>query len=422
MAYLSELLKREVRDHKGNLVGVLRDVLVVPGNGDGVAYPRIVALEIESHTQPEPSLIPWAGTEDLAGNKIILQKPSELPYAPSGKEIWLNRDVMDQQVIDTDNYRMVRVNDLELGKIGTDYCLINVDIGGRGLLRRLGIEDQAEWVAGLVHRNLPSRAVSWNDLDFLPAGRLRVQVPREQIRNLHPADIAEILQDVGPRVGAELIQKLDDEKAADTLEELDPQFQAEVMEEIPDERAADIVGEMQPDEAADLLNALDDERRADIVEKMEPEEMLEVQELLPHRNDTAGGLMTTSFIVVPPGITCGQAMEQLRADAAAKESEMIYYVYVADAEGKLIGVFSLRDLVLAEPHTLIDEIMHKRPRKVALDAERDDILEQIAKYNLLAVPVVDKDNVLVGIVTSDDAVEMVLPEDLKMKLPKMFSH
>lgn len=422
MAYLSELIGREVRDHRGALVGTLRDVLIVQGvgNGEGAAYPRIVAMRVKPRDKSEPGLVPWEGTEDLAGNKIILQKPAEAPYVLGGNEIWLARDLLDKQVIDTNNHRVVRVNDLELGKIGTDYRLINVDIGGRGLLRRLGIEDFAERVAERFNRNLPARSVAWSVLDLLPVGGLRVQVPREHIKDLHPADIAEILQDVGPRVGAELIQRLDDEKAADTLEELDPEFQAQVLETLSDERAADIVEEMQPDEAADALNALDDEKRADIVDQMEPEEMLQVQELLQHETDTAGGIMTNKFVTVPPGITCVAALQNLRADAAAKESETIYYVYVADTEGKLIGVFSLSDLVLADPSTSVDSIMHKNPITVSLETPRDEVLELIAKYNLLAVPVVDKENVLQGIVTSDDAVEMILPDDLKVKLPRMF--
>ncbi len=420
MAYLSELVGREVRDHKGTLVGNLRDVLIVPSNGEGVSYPRVVALEVETFGKKGRTLIPWEGTEDLAGNKIILQKPAGSPFVPGGNEIALARDVLDRQVIDTNNYRTVRVNDLELGKVGTDYRLINVDIGGRGLLRRLGIEDQAEAIARRLGRDLPGRAVSWNDLTFLPLVGLRVQVPRERLKDLHPADIAEILQDVGPRVGAELIRSLDDEKAADTLEELEPDFQKAVIDNVPDERAADIVEEMQPDEAADLLNALDDEKRADIVEQMEPEEMLEVQELLAHPENTAGALMTTKFITLPPGITCAEATRRLRANPDAKESEQTYYIYVTDSDGKLMGDFSLSDLLFADPDSLVDSIMHKRPVRVSLTTHREQVLELIAKYNLLAVPVLDSDGAMRGIVTADDALDAVLPEDLKVKLPRMF--
>ncbi|HEY6041731.1 MAG TPA: CBS domain-containing protein [Anaerolineae bacterium] len=420
MAFLSELINRDVRTNKGALVGKLRDVLILPANGGGEKYPRVVALAVAQRQTREPALIPWEGTEDLAGNRIILQKPAQTAYQTRGGEIWLARDVLDKQVIDTNDHRMVRVNDLEFGKIGTDYRLINVDIGGRGLLRRLGLEDTAERIAEVLHQDMPGRALAWNAMDFLPSGGLRVQVPREKIKELHPADIAEILEDVGPRVGAELIRHLADEQVADTLEELEPDFQAEVIETFTPERQADIVEEMEPDEAADLLNALEPEQRQNILQLMEPEEKEQVQELLGHEKDTAGGLMTTKYISIPPGLTCAQAIEKLRADAEAKEAETIYYVYVADEQEKLLGVCSLSDLVLADPNTPVEAVLHRHPIVVTLETPRDEVLEQISKYNLLAVPVVNDDNVIQGIVTADDAIDMILPNDLKIKLPRVF--
>jgi len=423
MAFLSELLHRDVRDHKNSFIGKLRDVLIVPGNGNGEKsepYPRVVALAVHQRGHAEPLLIPWEGTEDLAGNKIILQKPTQTAFQAHGNAIWLARDVMDKQVIDTNDHRLVRVNDLELGKVGTDYRLINIDIGGRGLLRRLGLEDFAESIADRLARAIPNRMVAWNDLDFLPSGSLRVQVAREHLSELHPADIAEILEDVGPSVGAELIRHFADEKLADTLEELEPDFQAQVLEKFTHERAADIVEEMEPDEAADLLNKLDPERAAEIVQRMEPEEMAEVQALLPHHADTAGGMMTPSFLSVSPGITCGDAMTQLRAQPDARDAQVTYYVYVTDANHRLAGVFSLSDLVFADPATPLEDIMHRRPKRVQVNSSRDQVLEKIAKYNLLAVPVVDWRGALKGVVTADDALEEILPADLKIRLPRIF--
>jgi magnesium transporter len=130
--------------------------------------------------------------------------------------------------------------------------------------------------------------------------------------------------------------------------------------------------------------------------------------------------MTTKFIALAPGITCGEATRQLRASPEARESEQTYYIYVTDSDGKLIGVFSLSDLLFAEPESLVDSIMHKRPVRVTLKTHREQVLELIAKYNLLAVPVLDKEGVMRGIVTADDALDAVLPEELKVKLPRMF--
>lgn len=419
MAYLSELLGREVRDARGGLLGKLTDVLILP-EGNGNRYPRVVALAVKRN-QGEPAVLPWEGTEDLAGTKIILQRPPTGPYQPKGTEVWLDRDVMDKQVIDTHGFRVVRVNDLELAKIAADYRLVNVDIGTRGLLRRLGWEDVFEHLAAGFKRDLPGRSIPWSELGFIPQGELKMSVGRDRLRELHPADIAEILEDMTPREAGQLIATLPDEKAADVMEELEPEFQAEVLEEIPPEQAADIVEEMEPDEAADVLQEMPEDRRAEVFNLMETEESAEVAELLEHPEDTAGGLMTTKYVTVPPGLTAAQALQHLRdAHSEAREAETIYYVYVVDAEEHLVGVFSLSDLVLAAPNTPVEEIMHRHAIRVPVGASQGDVLEAIAKYSLLAVPVVDSENRLQGIVTADDALDMILPDELKIKLPRLF--
>ena len=418
MAYLSELIGRQVRDSKGTNVGALNDVLIAP-TGAGERYPRIVALAVKRNGG-SPTLLTWGGDEDLAGNKIILQRPATAPYQARGHEVFLARDVMDKQVIDTNGFRVVRVNDLELAKVGNDYCLVNVDIGGRGLLRRLGWEDALARVTEIFHRKLPARSIAWTDLEFISRGDLQVRVARDRLRDLHPADIAEIIEDMSPREAGQLIRGLPDEQAADVLEELEPRFQAELLDEIPAEQAADIVEEMEPDEAADVLQEFDEERRAEVFNLMEPEERAEVAELLTYPEDTAGGLMTTKYVSAPPGITAAEALHELRRSAEAREAETIYYVYILDADEHLLGVVSLSDLVLASPDAPLDTIAHPKPIRVLVDASREDVLEAIARYNLLAVPVVDAENRLQGIVTADDALAMILPEDLKIQLPRLF--
>ena len=409
MAYLSELLRREVRDAKGVLVGTLADVLVAP-EGSNDLYPRVVALAVRRNGTP-PQLVPWEGTEDLAGNKIILPRPPAARYQIKGNEVFLARDVMDKPVIDTQGIRAVRVNDLELAKIGNDYRLVNVDTSGRGLLRRLGWEDNLERLAETFKRELPSRSIAWTDLEFTSWGGLQVRVARTHLKELHPADIAELIEQMSPSTAGQLIRGLSDEKAADVLEELEPQLQAEVLDELPAEHAADIVEEMEPDAAADMLQEFDEDRRAEVFNLMEPEESAEVAELLRHPEDTAGGLMTTKYVSVPPALTTAEALQQLRRSAAAMEAETIYYVYVLDAEDHLLGVVSLGDLVLTASDVPLDAIMHHKPIRVLLDASREQVRDAIDRYNLLAVPVVDTENRLKGIVTADHAVEIIQQEN-----------
>ncbi len=418
MAYLSELIGRIVRDTKGTPIGVLNDLLIEP-DIENEPYPRVVALAVKRNAG-EPTLLPWAGAEDLAGNKIILQRPPTAAYTLKGNEVYLNRDVLDKQVIDTHGFRVVRVNDLELARIGNDYRLVNVDVGGRGLLRRLGWEDISERLVGLLHRNLPARSIAWTDLGFIPRGDLQVRVARTKLKELHSADIAEILEDMRPREAGALIRDLSDEKVADVMEELEPEFQAEVLETFSDERAADIVEEMEPDAAADVLQEMEEDRREQVLNLMEPEEKEEVKELLAHPEDTAGGLMTTKYVTVPPSITVAEALKHLRETAVAREAETIYYVYVVDAEEHLLGVFSLSDLVLAQPDIHVDDIMHRRPIRMQLDTTPSDVLEAMTRYNLLALPVVDNDNRLQGIVTAEDALDLILPGEWKIKMPRLF--
>lgn len=409
MAYLSELVGREVRDHRGNRLGKLADLLILPDERHD--YPRAVALALAPNGQAKRQLIPWTGNEDLAGNRIVLQQATIHPYQPSGNEIYLARDVLDKQVIDIENHRVGRVNDLELGRVGNEYRLINVEVGGRGLLRRLGLEPVAERIALRLHRPLPERAVAWGDLTFLPIGGVQVKVPRARLKELHPADIADILEDVGPRVGAQMLQPMADETIADALEELQPDFQAEVLQTFPDERAADIVEEMEPDEAADLLQELDAEHRTRVFNLMKPKESAEVAELLEYPKGTAGGLMTTKYANVLPGITTGEAIQQLKRSASAREAEMMYYVYVLDAAEHLVGVVSLSDLVLAAANVSLEAVMHRNPVRVLVDASDAEVLEAMTRYNLLALPVVDAEERLQGIVTADHANEMIEQEN-----------
>ncbi len=173
------------------------------------------------------------------------------------------------------------------------------------------------------------------------------------------------------------------------MEELEPEFQADVLESLPTEQAADIIEEMEPDEAADALQEMQEDKRAQVFNLMEPEESAEVAELIKHPEDTAGGLMTTKYLTVPPDISIGEALQHIRIEAQAKEAETIYYVYAVDAEEHLKGVFSLSDLVLADPNSTVDSIMHHKPIHAHLADPREQVLEAIARYNLLAVPVAD---------------------------------
>ena len=247
---------------------------------------------------------------------------------------------------------------------------------------------------------------------------MRLKVPSDKIADLHPADLAEIISDLSRAESSKLLDSLDMETLADTLEEVEPDFQASLVEAMSDERVADVLEEMAPDEAADLLAELPEDRSEDLLNLMEQDEAADVRKLLTYPEDSAGGIMTTEFVAVRPDLTAEQAISYLRKTAG--EVETIYYVYVTDRDDRLVGVFSLQDLVLAQPKTPVDQFMHARLSPLSPLDSQEEAAQAIAKYNLLAIPVVDEDGKIHGIVTADDALDKIIPTAWKKRLPRLY--
>jgi Mg2+ transporter MgtE len=247
---------------------------------------------------------------------------------------------------------------------------------------------------------------------------MRLKVPSETISDLHPADLAEIISDLSRFEGSKLLESLDVETLADTLEEVEPDFQASLVEAMPDERVADVLEEMAPDEAADLLAELPEDRSQELLKLMEREEADDVRKLLTYPDDSAGGIMTTEYVAISPDLTAEHAIRVLRE--TADEAEIVVYVYVTDKDDRLVGVFSLQDLVLAKPETPVTEFMHHRVVSVNLRDSQEQVAQAVAKYNLLAVPVIDDQGRLHGIVTADDALDKIIPTAWKKRLPRLY--
>jgi Mg2+ transporter MgtE len=256
---------------------------------------------------------------------------------------------------------------------------------------------------------LPYNLISWNYMQPLrpELKSIALTVPRQMLSELHPADIADLINQVSREEGAQLFKDLDIETAADALSELMPERQAEIINSIDTEKAADILEEMQPDEAADVLSDLPTQRAKEILEAIDREEAEDIQELLSHEEDTAGGLMTNVFIAYPPSITVAEAMERFRRDA--EEIESVYYIYIIDENERLIGVTSLRDILLADPQSPLSDVMETKMKSVTPETDDMIVAEIISKYNLVALPVVDTENILLGIVSVDDVLDIILP-------------
>jgi CBS domain-containing protein/sporulation protein YlmC with PRC-barrel domain len=405
MLYLSQAIGRPVLDANGEPLGKVDDLIVAVGD----RYPPVTGLVVV--TDRRRIFLPWsqvarfdAGGARLSGATIDITRFAQRP-----DEIGLRADLLDKQIVDIDGRKVVRVNDLGLDDVEGKLHLVAVDVGASGLLRRLGIEGAYRILARNLRLPTPERYIDWEDVDPVETSiaSIRLRVPHAGLTELHPADLATIIDQLAPRDRAGVLAALDDEAVADAIEEMEPETQVEVLEGLHPERAADILEEMSPDDAADLVADLSDSTRQELLGLMEADEAKELGGLLAFPEDTAGGMMTTEFVAVAADLTAGQTIERLRE--LEPDAETIYYVYVVDGDGRLVGVLSLRDLIVAPPSTPIGEVMIDEPVAVDVLADRDDVAGIVARYNLLAVPVVDADRRLVGIVTVDDAIDTILP-------------
>jgi magnesium transporter len=417
MLYLSQVIGRPVRDTGNEPLGKVADLIVAVGE----RYPPVTGLVVA--TDRRDIFLHWSAVAslDTTGARLSTSTLDIAKFQQRPNEIRLKADLMDKQIVDINGRRVVRVNDLSLDIVEGSLRLVAVDVGAAGLLRRLGVEGPYRVLARNFRLPLQERYIDWEDVDPVESSiaSVKLRVPHARLAELHPADLASIIDQLVPKDRAGILASLPDEAVADAMEEMEPDTQVEVLEDLEPERAADILEEMGPDDAADLVADLSATARGEILARMEKEEADDVQDLLAYPEDSAGGIMTTEFIAVRATLTAAQTIDRLRE--LEPDAETIYYVYVTDEDGRLVGVLSLRDLIVARPDTPISEVMYDEPVVVGLLADQDEVAQIVARYNLLAVPVVDDQGRLEGIVTVDDAIDTVLPTAWKRRLPRLRS-
>ncbi len=417
MPFISQIINRNVVDSEGEKLGKVDEVLAV--QNANLPHPLLVALVVNDENKV--TAYPFSEIAVLFAQVIPLShRKAHLPiYQPSGNEIQLIEDVLDKQIIDTNGIRVVRVNDLELARVSNEYYVSNVDISPAGIVRRMGFGKGTEKLVRLFAGDPKKYFLSWENVELLTHDQyMRLKVPAEKLHELHPADIAEIISDMNQTESGKLLETLDIEHLADALEEVEPDFQATLVEDMPDEKVADVLEEMSPDEAADLLAELPPDRSEDLLDLMQDEEAKDVRLLLSYPEDSAGGIMTTDVATIRPGLTASKAIEALRN--SGNEAESLYYIYVTDEQEHLIGVISLSDLVLAKPNTPVEQFMHRKVVSANVKEKQGTLAQLVAKYNLLTIPIVDDENHLMGMVTSDDALDKIIPTAWKKRLPRFY--
>ncbi len=430
--YLSELINKPISDPNGRPIGLLGDLVVRLGTDFPPATGFTMRLGGAGRAvAPRATFLPWSHVAEVSrdGLRLASARMDMLPFSRRQGELLLDTDLLDQQVIDIDGRKLVRVNDVQLvstGRGGADLRLAGIDVGVLGLLRRLGLAGFAQRLERRFGWSVSDRVIPWEgvepvDLADLPpelagdgrtAPKHGLQLTHEKLAALHPADVADLVEQLSAPDRATIIRALEAEVAAETLGEMEPEMQADVLEEMSTEDAADIIAELPPDEAADVLAELPAEMVDGLLRELEPDEAQDILELLAYDEDVAGGMMNNNYIALGVNQTAEETMQQLRV--LAPPAEEVYYLYVVDTDEHLLGVLSLRDLIVAEPQSRLADSLKQDKEDIVRVPDtmpRDEVIRIIDKYNLLAVPVVNNEDKLLGVITVDDALAAALPDE-----------
>ncbi len=409
--YFSEILGKDVVDEYGKKIGALWDMAIVPG----LESPSVAKLIIKTRKQlfqfPVENL-------NLFNRYVITVNASAAglsPYDLQHDDILIKRHVLDKQILDVNGAKIVRVNDLKLGEVDESICIMGIDVGLNGILRRIDGGKAIQTALSFINRPVKEHMISWNYLQTIDPDlrNLTLNVARRQLGEFHPSDLADILTEIPPEQGTEILASVDEELAGEALHEVSSEVREKLLKEMDKETISDILEEMPPDEAADILGDMPEETSQELLSLMEKEDAQEVKDLLCFEEDTAGGLMTTELLDFPPDTTVDEAMANMRL--LVPDVEFIYYIYIVDKEDHLLGVVSMRRVLTSPIDITLGELMTQNVKYVLLDADRKEIAELISKYDFIAVPVLDEEKKIRGVITVDDIIDLFVPNPTRRK-------
>ena len=412
MNYLSEMLKLPVVDVAGEKLGVVNDL----GIATGEVFPHVTSLAFQGPGKT-PFMISWRKYVDHIDETGVYLKAVSTDVRFSylqPDEVLLARDILNKQIVDTQGMKVVRVNDIKLSATGENQLrLLGAEVGARGLLRSLhpACERIVTTLAKCIGRPLKEEIIAWSYMDLLDRSTrdIKLSVSHKTLDELHPADIADIIEQLDPRLRAQVFNQLDTAQAAEAIGEIDDDdLAAEVLEGMSDRDASSMLALMDPDDAAALIEELDYEKAEKLLRLMGVKEEKAIRTLLGYEEDTAGRIMTSEFVALPATATVADAIEAIRA--LDEDFESIYYVYTLDPAGALTGVLSLRALIVAEADARLSDLSYRDVVWVAPDLDQEDVADEMTKYNLAAIPVCDDARHILGIVTVDDALDVIAEE------------
>jgi len=401
MIFFSQLLNVPIVDSRQEGIGRLKDVIVRIREG---GYPEVCAITFKR--KGVSVVIPYQYIENLGYGEITLKKSDcgVEDYDYANNEILLARDLLDQQIFDVAGIRVVRVNDLELVKIEEKFSLVGIDVSNRALLRRLGLSNMP------ILRRARTKMIDWNNVSLVkgPVGNLQLKTSKEKLERLHPADIANLIENLNFQESSKLVQSLDEETAAEVLEEVEPEYKDALIERINPKNLAEIVEEMSTNEAADVIQALSAHKKMQLYRRLGVRKAKVLHKLSKYGADTAGGMMSSDFMMVYKDMSVNQATRQIQK--SSQEFGSVYHVFIVDDEKRLEGIVSIRTLLLAKHRQKIADIMAKVYRTVRVHTKAEEVAKVMTKYNLMSIAVIDKNKVIRGIITVDDILRYLVPD------------
>ncbi len=401
MPYLSQVINNRIEDAADNYVGRLKDILIKPSSGKYDPVKLILVKSkagdfcidfkyVDNFTKKDLSV-------NVLGDKLVKME------IPKNEYTWIVRDILDKQIVDIEGARVVRVNDLRLNKIKGDTNVVAIDISFKGLLRRLGFS----WAD--VFNILKVNLIDWTKAQAVEGG-VKIQTLAKELDTLHPADLANIIEDLTLKQREDLVSSMDEKSAAEVVEELDPELQKILFNNLGPKKASNILKKMSIDEIVDLMQVLPKNEVDEYLSYLEKHQKKSVEVLIEYDDDTAGGLMTTDCVKTLPGWDLNKVINEIKEKSSGMRS--LLYVYVVDKDNKFLGAVSLRRLLLTEDKTKkVSEIFKSLSSTSVLgvDDDLDEIMELMTKYNLFTAAVLDEDGKMLGIVTIDDVMRELKP-------------
>lgn len=414
--FLSNVLYKKVYDEYGEYVGKLWDIYVSTEEN----YPKAIGYKIKKsgeYINYEFKTIDFY--KDTENSRVLIKVKSVKDIIMRKYSYLLSKNLLDKQIVDINGKKLVRVNDLRLAKIAGELKVIAVDTGIMSLGRRIGIEGFIKSMYGMFKRKPKDSFIMWDNVESLEMvnDNLKLAVPYKKLSALHPADLADILEDMNSNYRKKVFESLDEDFAADILEEIDPDIQADLIENLSNDKTTEVLDSMPNDEIADILDEVDEETAEKILLNMEKDDADEVRSLMEYEKETVGSIMNKDFIAFNVNITLRETLDIIKE--MHPEEEVMYYIYITDSNGVLEGVISLKDLIFMPPEKKLKDVMDKKLVTVKDSDKLEDAIEISVKYNLLALPAVDDDKKLCGVIIINDLVDQVLFPTWKKKFKKV---